>query len=103
MGGSLVYQVDERWPDPESALVAARHIVRGCATGPRCLVEWETGRLDAVAGVRPLLADAGGDAVFRAADPGPLVAALRESGLDPCPGADPAKVRAIGYAHILDA
>lgn len=105
MGGSLKYEVDERWSGPEPALAAARHLVRSCATDAHCSVTWDTSRLDAVAAVRPLLEGAGGDAVFRTEDPGPLVALLGEAGLDPgrVGVGDPADVRVIGYARILDA
>jgi hypothetical protein len=102
MGGALVHQVGGHWPSPEAAVAAARHIVSTCAIDPRCELTWETSRLDAVAGLAPVLADAGGDAVFHTADPGPLIALLREAGLNPRLD-DNAKVHAIGYARILDA
>jgi hypothetical protein len=102
MGGALIHQVGGLWSSPKSAVAAARHIVRSCATEPRCELTWETSRLDAVAGLRPLLADAGGDAVFHTDDPGPLVALLRAAGLDPSVEGT-AQVHAIGYARILDA
>ena len=81
-GGAHVYDVDEEWPGPEGAIAAARHIAVTCGTDPWLQVNWETTRIDAVEGVRPLLVTASGDACFQVGhDPGPLLAIIDEAGL----------------------
>jgi hypothetical protein len=80
-GGSYVYLVvREEWPDAQSALATARHILASCGTFVSLGLRWRTSRLDAVERARPLLATAAGFAEFTTEDPDRLTAAIITAG-----------------------
>jgi len=80
-GGSYVYLVvREEWPDAQSALATARHILASCGTFVSLGLRWRTSRLDAVERARPLLANAAGFAEFTTEDPDRLTAAIITAG-----------------------
>jgi hypothetical protein len=80
-GGSYIYLVvDEEWPEAQSALATARHIVASCGTFVSLGLRWRTSRLDAVERARPLLDTAAGFAEFTTHNPDRLIAAIVTAG-----------------------